>query len=324
MSIFLSHTTALQIWRRLGDRLPLADARVFEDEASAASLAGASAESLAARASVLRDLPAPLHVVVPNTSMRRKSSLFACHVQDGLQVPPLFCGLGPGIYVSAPELCMLQLSWGADLVRLIELGFELCGTYSPGSSGTGELFHHAPLCGHAQLGALAGSVKGRRSTCEKFGRAVRYVLEGSDSPMETIQAMLVTLPRHMGGYGLGGALLNPKLPVPADLQRAAGRSFLRPDMYWQDCRVVLEYDSKRWHDGGDRRGSDLSRVSVLELMGLSVVSNTSHQLFSEERMDAVASHLAKEMGKRLRCRIKDHARLKRLLRACLLDSSGRL
>ena len=94
--------------------------------------------------------------------------------------------------MSAPEFCFLQMAGCLSLVQLIQLGFELCGTYAlvgerPGGSPC------RPVDDEGQASCFCRAVIRARG-CKKAARAVRYVQDGAASPMETMLAMMLCLP----------------------------------------------------------------------------------------------------------------------------------
>ena len=78
--------------------------------------------------------------------------------------------------------------------------------------------------------------------------------------METILAMLLTLPFRHGGYNFEKPLLNHTIEVKE--RHSSGRNAVRPitvDIYWPDNGIALEYDSKAFHSTEEQRVKDSSR-----------------------------------------------------------------
>ncbi|MGN0037861.1 MAG: hypothetical protein ACI36Y_01820, partial [Coriobacteriales bacterium] len=57
------------------------------------------------------------------------------HSWDNGANAPCFFELEPGLYLSSPALCYLQLSTELDLLGRVRLGFELCSNYAILESG---------------------------------------------------------------------------------------------------------------------------------------------------------------------------------------------
>ena len=86
--------------------------------------------------------------------------------------------------------------WGIE--KLIQLGFELCGTYD---TTNGDVRECAPLTTVDRLDAFLASL-GPMHGKKNASYALRYVANNSASPRETALAMLLCLPYRMGGYGI--------------------------------------------------------------------------------------------------------------------------
>ncbi|MCL1895345.1 MAG: hypothetical protein FWG03_02225 [Clostridiales bacterium] len=132
---------------------------------------------------------------------------------------------GNGLMVSSPEFCFLQMAGQLTLAKLIELGYELCGVYSMPNADDKNVpergfYNRQPLTSIKKLKAFLDSmpgVKGRK----KAMRALRYLRDGSASPMETKLAILLTLPYMLGGYGFSLPEMNKRIAyrVGADRKR---------------------------------------------------------------------------------------------------------
>ena len=77
----------------------------------------------------------------------------------------------------------------------------------------------------------------------KARQAAKYILDRSNSPRESILAVLMNLPISRGGY----RLLEPNLNYDVNLSDAGVKLFGRPscccDFVWPEQNVVAEYDS---------------------------------------------------------------------------------
>ena len=136
---------------------------------------------------------------------------------------------------------------------------------------------------------------------------LRYVPEGGASPMESIVALLLSLPTSLGGYGLPVPRMNASLSVPQTLRHVGHRAHVMPDLLWESSKVFLEYDSDMHHVGADRIASDARRRDALLGMGYSVVTRTRTQYNDVREFDQLAKMLARLMGLRVRVRRKDFA-----------------
>lgn len=138
---------------------------------------------------------------------------------------------------------------------------------------------------------------------KKATRALRYVLDGSASPMETLLVALLCLPSELGGYGLP----LPRLNLVLDAGKVDSQGFRHRacDLSWLEYGLAVEYDSATFHSGTKpiERGS--KRLVTLGLMNLHVESLTKGQVFDAHEFDRAARLLARRMRKRMGTRVPD-------------------
>jgi len=226
------------------------------------------------------------------------------------------------------------------LIKLIMLGFELCGTYSlSGFAGTNNTYVYknsgvdgnrdaAGTEGATGAAAIAASATLTTSALSGFysrpqltsvsklsafvdrmegadgvknaRKALNYIADGSASPMETILVMLMILPYRLGGYGLPVPELNSRITPVKEIRSNSSKSFYSCDLLWRDANLAVEYDSNQYHTGAERIASDSKRRNVLNAIGITVYTVTSKQIYSYKELEKVAKLLAIRLGKRLR------------------------
>ena len=225
------------------------------------------------------------------------------HVFSGETPACCFMHVDTGLFVSSPEFCFLQLANQLPLVKLIELGYELCGTYSLPTAGDPDIpargfYSRQPLTSTDRLDAfIAGmpNVKGRK----KALRALRYILDSSASPMETKLSILLTLPYLLGGFGLITPELNGRIIIPKAIRKSASRASFACDLYWPDYALAVEYDSDQYHTGSKRIADDAKRKNALASLGVTIITITKQQIYNPAELEKAARLLAKNMDKRL-------------------------
>lgn len=154
-----------------------------------------------------RDLTLPLHVLVSNAKARRKSVTQICHAWAAPLPAGSLVKLDKKVYCCTPEFLLLQLAPVLPLSLLIELAHEFCGGYSTRHWGCVPYKRCSPLCSLESLRFYALRAEGTKGAT-KLRRALKYVVGRSASPMETVVAMLLSLPKKLGGYGLPYPKLN--------------------------------------------------------------------------------------------------------------------
>jgi len=242
----------------------------------------------------------PLHVLVGAGSARKVCRGLRCHVNSCEHPGGSFLRMASGMVVSSQELCFMQMAHELSLVELVALGYELCGSYRLGSAPDQGFRADLPLTSVSGLGSYAAKAVGMRGRVNAQ-RALRYIADGSASPMETILAMLLTLPYSLGGYGFPRPQLNYCVATPAGASagKAAGDSKYYCDLYWPDAKVDVEYDSDAYHTGSDRIAKDAIRRNALIRAGVTVISVSRIQINSAPELRELAKLLSKLLGKRL-------------------------
>lgn len=259
-------------------------------------------------------LAKPLHVLVRKDSVRRSSKDVVSHVASGSIPKGAILETGNGFYVISPELCFIQAACSMELPKLIELGFELCGTYDTSCEG---LRTCNPLTTARKLSAFAESITNVNGK-SKAVRALRYIAGNSASPMETILTMLLCLPYSMGGYGFALPILNHRIDVRKRARKAATKSYYVCDLYWPEYRVAVEYDSDEFHTGADRISGDSMRRNALAAMEITTIAVTNWQISDGGELNKIAHVLARRVGKQLRYKDPAFTRKSLELRKALL------
>lgn len=217
-----------------------------------------------------------------------------------------FVAVDEGFLLASPALCYLQLAGSLSVSQAVLLGLELCGTASPRSerclndvrSPKGNR-RQAPLARPSDLRCMVDSLPGVHGR-KIAARALRFVVAGSASPMESALCTMLSLPYSLGGCSLPLPELNYRIDIPRSQQAVFGRTHYRCDLYWPGGRVCVEYDSDMFHTGSERIARDSKRRNALLSMGISVVTVTKRQLMSDIELDEIARTVAALLGKRFR------------------------
>jgi len=159
------------------------------------------------------------------------------------------------------------------------------------------LYNQAPLTSVRALKAFTARMKGVKGR-KKADRALRYITDGSASPMETIVFMLLTLPYKLGGYRLPKPELNKRIDIHKIAKQRPDRSFYKCDLYWSKTNLAVEYDSDLYHTGPERIERDSIKRLDLKTLGIEVVTATRRQIQSALELENLAKSIAKNLGKR--------------------------
>jgi len=225
------------------------------------------------------------------------------HLFSGETPVGCFMNDGGGLMVSAPEFCFLQMAECLTLVNLIELGYELCGGYSIPLADEQNIpengfYNRAQLTSVLKLKVFLEEMPGVKGHQQAM-RALRYILDGSASPMETKLAMFLTLPYRLGGFGFSFPALNKRIVLTKTARKYFSKAYYVCDLFWSDDKVAVEYDSDQYHTGAERIASDSKRRNALASSGIRVVSVTKNQLYDRVELESIARTIARYLNKRL-------------------------
>ncbi|MGI6719472.1 MAG: hypothetical protein ACOX4E_01070 [Anaerovoracaceae bacterium] len=213
-----------------------------------------------------------------------------------------------GIKVASPELAFLQLANILDIHRLILLGLQLC-SHPPGKPSEAI----STKLNIYKFVHKANGMYGRL----KAIRACKYIADGSSSIMESIVYMILALPHALGGYGFSDPLFNYEIKLKDDSARLLGQKYCYLDLYYQEAKLAVEYDSFAFHGSPVEQGRDSLRSTALERQGIDVMSLRTIQVYDEKACSDFAHNLSGRIGKRIQIRTHRfspmHAHLRSLL-----------
>lgn len=281
MTVALSHQTALEYLRAY----PCADnkERIALPFFPRCGTCGVTQEVVM---EAQRRLPATtgcMHLFVSNENERHARPGVVWHkARKG--IPQKSFLLIHGLYCVCPELLFLQMASELSFGSLVELGFSLCGDYGAGSRLHFDSLSNALTTPNALQSYLncCNRIKG----LEKAKAAAKYVLAGSASPRESKLAIMLILPKRLGGYGLPFPQMNTEI----------GSTGRFGDLVWPRQKVILEYDSSAFHGTAEADERDSIRRVEADLAGYSVITVKRPQLNDRLLFDDVARDLKRKLG----------------------------
>lgn len=300
-------------WELASDRLPITYDEVIDYGAATDDGAVRKPSLETVRALVERGrgmVSTPVSVMVPNKASRLNSRLVACSV---ITSPPgagaFVRGADRNLLVASPEWCVLQLALELPMPQLAELVSELCSTYYYELTEGAELVRGDDGCARTEmrlretalsnrpvpascLAAMEEVARGHESSQagRQMARAVRYAVEGAASPMETALALMLSLPRSAGGYGLPKPRMNWVIDVEGDRCRVV-------DLCWPDASIGLEYDSDAHHAEKDKIRADSLRRNEVQDGSMRLFTATALHLSSIEALDGLVAQLSRALGR---------------------------
>ena len=265
------------------------------------------------------NLSAPVHTLYGHQSWSHKTRTMEKHFIKSPHELDSTIRLSTGLRLSSPEMLFLQMASELDFANLVELGFELCGTYSLPANGSdaGTQYNLEPLTSSSLIRRYLEKSCSRKGV-GKARAAAKFIRDNSYSPMETKAALLLGLPCCRGGAGLSLPTMNYPVKLDRSSRVITGKRQCYCDMMWIERKVDVEYDSSQEHQGKEKLRADSVRREALKHMGIEVMTLTDLQLYNAERFDVFARDLAALLGKRIAPRCKDYPAKKLQLRKSLL------
>ena len=292
MSYFVGFRSALEIWRAADSRSQYPRSKAVPDSAQLAKGRFPMLESLAILGGYGAD-STPVHFVVGEAAARSSAAGQVTHVMKGLP-RGLFHRLSEELYVSSPELLVVQLASTLSVAKLALLMCELCGSYSI-DRGDARGFRDRPaLTSTEKLARCFDKLAGCHGV-KKARKALSFVREGSASPMESKLMLLLCLPCSMGGYGVPFPVLNARVEVGRAARPFTDRKFFKCDLCWPDSRLVVEYDSDAEHTAAHRISEDAKKRNALEAMGYLVLTVTKRQVYDANELDRIALLISRRL-----------------------------
>ena len=322
MDIIISHKSALEYWRLHGNTKICDTAARLHRKTPPVSISNIAD----IRKKAPDGLSYPIDILVGSQNAKWKSEVFRPRVYTGPTPDGCFVSIGEGMAVSAPQYLYFQIAGEMPLAKLVQLGLELCGTYtlplndeySPGEETTDKVLYNQPQFTNVKaLKAFAARMKGVNGY-KKISRALRFIADGSASPMETILFILLTLPYKLGGFGLPAPVLNRRIDIENPAKRGTRKTQYKCDLFWPKAHVAVEYDSDFYHTGADRIARDSKKRLDLEAHGVTVIPMTSRQIRNPDELEKLARLIARRLRKRLQYKNPQFKKAQRELRSLLL------
>ena len=253
---------------------------------------------LAAESDAIKRLSMPYTVLVPGHSSRRRSQLLQCRTLPAALRSSYLVSIDEHCLCVSPELLFTLYCQRHDLLPSIELGMELCGTYTKAAYDTRESFsrYDLPRLTSAQSLEMFLHDNRRIYGVNRAHEALAFVRDKSASPMETALVLLLCLPVSEGGYGLPLPELNADLPVTVYLGSKHEEDVRYGDLVYREHRIVLEYQSSEFHELTGTDEEDEDRRDDIEAAGYRVMFITPSRIRDFDRFEAVALRLAHHLG----------------------------
>ena len=218
----------------------------------------------------------PVHLLVPNRSLTRISDNVHTHLVQEQLPEGSFYQIAEGLFVCSPEYTLAQLARFLTLAQLAEAASEMLSDYynHPHTERLEERkWRIATKESMSSFGEYA-SCRGAR----KMREAIKLVLEHARSPMEIKAALLISLPRHLGGYAFPRPTLNFEVPI-GDLYNLVEQESFTVDIAYPGLCVGVEYFGEETHPSA---AADRRRINGLRALGWEILTLDKWQLYNSE------------------------------------------
>ena len=237
-----------------------------------------------------------IDVLVHNRKNRPRTELAQGHVCSSvLPEGSIWQARTPGLYVCSPELLFAQMSRTVSYAEACLLALELCGTFTMRPNMDDCLYEIAPLTSVARMAKMLDALGGFGS--DSIARQVlKIVKDNSASRMESRTFVALAAPRAQGGFALPVPEINGPVTINDEQVRFLNSTGLSCDLYWRDANLAVEYDSKTHHGSSKDLSHTLDRRTVLNDLGIRVVSMTGYDINSFPTICKKAGYLLKALG----------------------------
>lgn len=228
--------------------------------------------------------------------MRANSDPFKPHAHGAVITENDVYEVVPGLCVVREELLFVQAATWMNPLELIAFGYELCGLYRLPLEDT-DAEPYRPCDAKTTRDKLLACIRGHKGLrgVKRARIALTRVRDRARSPMETAVAMMIVLPRKLGGLGYRDIRMNERLEVPADVRPLTTSSFFEVDLYAPRRRVGVEYDGEV-HAEPTQRSRDAERLSALAAMGVHIHVITQGQFAEQLALHRALNAVARDLS----------------------------
>ncbi len=286
MPVLISHDSALEYWRAVP---PQVDSSTRVTAPLSVAEYSTTAADLAVFDSVDYGISrTPLHVLGGKDVRRSSAANVKPHTCALASLSgSLVRAIASEVYVSTPEFTFAQMARGLGEVGAAVLGFELCGDYAHFSAPVSGFYDRPALTSTTRIADAFAQLKGFYGL-SVAQRALKLVIDGARSPMETVLACMLSFPARLGGFSFEAPRLNYEVSLDETASRLAGLNRCLIDVAWPNQRVGLEYNGAAFHQDAER---DRRRAEALRSMGWSIFTVDAAKITSYRELTKVVSLL---------------------------------
>jgi len=243
------------------------------------------------------DIHRPLYIAAPHPNYKRRGPNCVIQAYMNPFPPKSFVRMQRGeydIFIASPELCFLLAARSLDFIDLVKFGYDLCAMYYETPQG---IYNQAKRTSFTFTGLIREYAASNHNLhgSVKALKALKYVYDCSNSPMETRLAMFAVLPASCGGCEFSHLEMNKPIGLTVEGKRLVGYPQIRGDLVFSN-RVVVEYNSNAHHLEATKYTDDMNRQTALKLAGYKYIAITAGNINSYHSIINVMNVLRTELG----------------------------
>ncbi len=249
----------------------------------------------------------PLHIMVPDKSLRSRGSLFKTHVMPRDLPNGSFVQMDDIIQITSPELTFLLGANDLSVAELTVLACDLCGIYYFDPYAEIGQSSREQITTVEEISSYLDKVK-KFNGLHKARTAIQFALDRSNSPMESKLAAIEVIRYLYGGFSIEKPELNYLVKLSPEGKNILRRDYCCCDMVWPEKRIVVEYDSDLAHLSPNQVHYDKRRVTALQLSGYKVIIITKDYFRNENTVEELFLIIHKTLGSAVNKRAFDKNR----------------
>ncbi len=201
------------------------------------------------------------------------------------------------VYVACPELCFLQAAHILPLHLAVKIGNMLCAMYIRDDEEVMGQRNIQPLTSKKKIEQYLNKVE-KVAGLKNARRALKYVSDKCNSPMEVNIAVIGKLPISAGGYALEDFKMNGEAKLKKEAKELLGRKVCMCDMLWEEEKVIVEYESNLTHLDKEQHEYDKRRSTAIINAGYKIINITARDVGVLSRTDEIFEIIRKSLGMR--------------------------
>ncbi len=199
------------------------------------------------------------------------------------------------VYVACPELCFLQAAHIFPFYLTVKIGCMLCAMYIRDDDAAIGQRNIQPLTTVNKIKKYLDKVD-KVQGIQMARRAIKYVSDNCNSPMEVNIATMGKLPISKGGYALGNFEMNGVIKLKQEEEDFLGRKTCMCDILWKKEKVVVEYESNMVHLDKEQHAYDKRRSTAIVNSGYKIINVTAKDVGILSRTDEIFWIIRRTLG----------------------------